>query len=57
VTAGTSLRAGTHALEDLDFHDAYQYATAGKLNLESFSLDGDFDRTESSRKTPSQLLA
>ena len=39
----------------LDFDDAYQYAVAGKYNLEIISFDTDFDRTERGRKTPEEV--
>jgi predicted nucleic acid-binding protein len=40
----------------LDFDDAYQYVAAQVSNLEMVSFDGDFDRTDSGRKSPSQIL-
>jgi len=40
----------------LDFDDAYQYVAAQLSNLEIVSFDGDFDRTDSGRKYPSQIL-
>ncbi|MBI3302674.1 MAG: PIN domain-containing protein, partial [Deltaproteobacteria bacterium] len=41
---------------NLDFDDAYQYATAEKYGLTLVSFDGDFDRTERGRKSPAQIL-
>jgi predicted nucleic acid-binding protein len=41
---------------NLDFDDAYQYATAEKYNLSIVSFDSDFDRTERGRKTPAEVL-
>ncbi len=41
---------------NLDFDDAYQYATAEKYNLIIVSFDGDFDRTERGRRTPTEVL-
>jgi uncharacterized protein len=40
----------------LDFDDAYQYVAAERNNLILVSFDTDFDRTDSGRKTPSELL-
>jgi predicted nucleic acid-binding protein len=40
----------------LDFDDAYQYVAAEKHSLTLVSFDGDFDRTERGRKTPSEVL-
>jgi predicted nucleic acid-binding protein len=40
----------------LDFDDAYQYAAAEKYNLIIVSFDGDFDRTERGRRTPTEVL-
>jgi len=42
---------------NLDFDDAYQYVTAEKHNLAIVSFDGDFDRTERGRQTPSQIAS
>jgi predicted nucleic acid-binding protein len=59
------LRLGLEDMQDivdasrrfnLDFDDAYQYATAEKYNLILVSFDGDFDRTERGRRTPTELL-
>lgn len=41
---------------DLDFDDAYQYATAEKHNLTIVSFDSDFDQTERGRKTPAEVV-
>jgi predicted nucleic acid-binding protein len=41
---------------NLDFDDAYQYAAAEKYNLIIVSFDGDFDRTERGRRTPTEVL-
>jgi len=41
---------------NLDFDDAYQYATAEKYNLILVSFDSDFDQTEWGRKTPEEVL-
>ncbi len=41
---------------NLDFDDAYQYAAAEKHNLILVSFDGDFDRTERGRRTPTEVL-
>lgn len=41
----------------LDFDDAYQYALSQKYDLTILSFDGDFDRTDKGRKTPTQVLA
>lgn len=41
---------------NLDFDDAYQYATAEKNNLALVSFDRDFDRTLRGRKTPGEIL-
>ena len=41
---------------NLDFDDAYQYVVAEKLQLPIVSFDGDVDRTDLKRKTPSQLI-
>ena len=40
----------------LDFDDAYQYAAASSRNLQLVSFDTDFDRTDLTRKTPSEVL-
>ena len=42
----------------LDFDDAYQYQyTAAQLRkLSIISFDGDFDKTELGRKTPSEVM-
>jgi predicted nucleic acid-binding protein len=42
---------------DLDFDDAYQYVAAVKSGLTLVSFDGDFDRTDRGRKTPTEILA
>lgn len=42
---------------NLDFDDSYQYVAATKVGLTVVSFDRDFDRTESGRKTPDQVLA
>jgi predicted nucleic acid-binding protein len=41
---------------NLDFDDAYQYATAERYHLIVVSFDGDFDRTERGRRTPGEIL-
>ena len=41
----------------LDFDDAYQYVLARRDSLTLISFDGDFDRTDLLRQTPSQILA
>ncbi len=41
----------------LDFDDAYQYAVARLYDTEVVSFDGDFDRTDRGRKTPSQVVS
>ena len=41
---------------NLDFDDAYQLVAAEKQHLTLISFDGDFDRTESGRKTPADFL-
>lgn len=41
---------------NLDFDDAYQYATAEKNNLALVSFDRDFDRTPRGRKSPGEIL-
>ncbi len=41
---------------NLDFDDAYQYIVAEKYELTIVSFDGDFDRTELGRKTPTEIL-
>ena len=41
---------------NLDFDDAYQYATAEEFNLTIVSFDADFDRTERGRKMPGEIL-
>ena len=40
----------------LDFDDAYQYAVATKYELQIFSFDTDFDRTEKKRMEPIEVL-
>lgn len=40
---------------NLDFDDAYQYATAEKYDLTIVSFDKDFDRTSRGRSTPSAI--
>lgn len=40
----------------LDFDDAYQYSVSKKYGLTVVSFDSDFDRTDSKRKTPFELL-
>jgi predicted nucleic acid-binding protein len=39
----------------LDFDDAYQYMAAEKYDLTIVSFDGDFDRTNRGKKTPSEI--
>lgn len=66
LTGGIRLaRLGAEDMQDivhaarrfnLDFDDAYQYATAEKYNLIIVSFDGDFDRTERGRKTPAEAF-
>ncbi len=41
----------------LDFDDAFHYATAKKHNLTLVSFDHDFDQTDLPRKTPSEMLS
>jgi predicted nucleic acid-binding protein len=41
---------------NLDFDDAYHYATAEKLGLDLISFDSDFNRTERGRKSPGETL-
>jgi hypothetical protein len=41
---------------NLDFDDAYQYVAAEKYSLIIVSFDGDFDRTERGRRTPTEVL-
>jgi len=50
-----SLAARTGEL-GLDFDDAYQYVAAEKHDLTLVSFDADFDRTDSGRKTPAEVL-
>jgi predicted nucleic acid-binding protein len=59
------LRLGLEDMQDivhasrrfnLDFDDAYQYVAAEKYNLIIVSFDGDFDRTERGRRTPTEVL-
>jgi len=40
----------------LDFDDAYQYASAEKYDLQLISFDTAFDRTDRSRKVPSDVV-
>lgn len=40
----------------LDFDDAYQYTLAKKFGFRIVSFDQDFDRTDSGRLTPSQMI-
>ena|ERR1051325_8787479 len=40
----------------LDFDDAYQYFAAQENALTLVSFDGDFDRTDTGRKTPGEVL-
>jgi len=40
----------------LDFDDAYQYTAAQLRKLSIISFDGDFDKTELGRKTPSEVM-
>ena len=40
----------------LDFDDAYQYAVADKYALQLISFDKDFDRTDSKRWEPIEIL-
>ena len=42
---------------NLDFDDAYQYVAAENHDLTLVSFDGDFDRTERGKKTPTEILA
>lgn len=42
---------------NLDFDDAYQYATGKNYGLTLLSYDHDFDRTDRGRKTPKEILA
>ena len=39
----------------LDFDDAYQYVAAEQNGLTLVSFDGDFDRTDKGKTTPSQV--
>ena len=41
----------------LDFDDAYQYVAAEREDLIIISFDGDFDRTERGRRTPTEVLS
>ena len=41
----------------LDFDDAYQYVAAGLSAAEMVSFDSDFDRTDSRRWTPGDVLS
>lgn len=41
---------------NLDFDDAYQYATAEHFDLAIVSFDADFDRTDRGRLTPSAAM-
>lgn len=41
---------------NLDFDDAYQYASAEKHHYQIVSFDKDFDRTERKRKEPSAIM-
>jgi len=66
VTGGIRLvRLGLEGMQDivhaarlfnLDFDDAYQYATAEKYGLTIVSFDTDFDHTERGRKAPGEIL-
>ena len=47
----------TMAQFSLDFDDAYQYVAAGQFDAEIVSFDGDFDRTERGRRSPSAILS
>ena len=40
----------------LDFDDAYQYQAAEKYHMQLISFDRDFDRTDKSRKEPSEVI-
>jgi len=40
---------------NLDFDDAYQYATAEIYNLNLVSFDTDFDKTKRGRLTPEKI--
>ncbi|MBC7258086.1 MAG: PIN domain-containing protein [Chloroflexi bacterium] len=40
----------------LDFDDAYQYAAAEQAGATVISLDADFDRTDSKRRTPGEAV-
>lgn len=41
---------------NLDFDDAYQYATAQTYDLDIVTYDTDFDRTDSGRGSPAQII-
>lgn len=41
---------------NLDFDDAYQYASAEKYHYQIVSFDKDFDRTERKRKEPAAIV-
>ena len=41
---------------NLDFDDAYQYTVAAKYEMQLISFDTDFDRTETKRKEPIEVL-
>lgn len=40
----------------LDFDDAYQYATAEKYDVQLVSFDSDFNRTKRGKKFPGEIL-
>jgi predicted nucleic acid-binding protein len=42
---------------NLDFDDAYQYVVAELAAAEMVSFDGDFDRTDRGRRTPTDILS
>ena len=42
---------------NLDFDDAYQYVAAEQSNAIIVSFDGDFDRTDRGRQTPTDILS
>lgn len=39
---------------DLDFDDAYQYTVSKKFDLQIVSFDGDFDKTDRGKSSPSE---
>ena len=40
----------------LDFDDAYQYVSAKRNKLQLISYDKDFDRTDTGRKVPADII-